>query len=157
MIMLLTHQQELRIQLSRSLQADVYSVVIPHHREDMVAVLNTSKPNLIVLDLYMNHPSGIEDLKILRDEGYQSGIIVLSGPSMMPILKGIYRSGVESVVQGPAKINGQYHLGTLQSAISSWRHSAISRRAYALYESGGRYDGRDLRDWLRAEREIEMR
>jgi CheY-like chemotaxis protein len=157
MIMLLTHQQELRIQLSTSLQADGHSIAIPHHREDMVTVLNTSKPDLVVLDLYMDHPSGIEDLKILRDEGYQGRIIVLSDPSMMPILKEIYPSGIESVVQGPAKINGQYHLGNLQSAISSGQHSAISRRAYALYESGGRHDGRDLHDWLRAERESERR
>jgi hypothetical protein len=32
-------------------------------------------------------------------------------------------------------------------------HDDIERRAYELYESRGREDGRDLDDWLQAERE----
>ena len=36
-------------------------------------------------------------------------------------------------------------------------HHEISQRAYELYESGGRQDGRDQRDWLTAEREILVR
>lgn len=74
MIMILTHQQELRRQLSARLQTNGHSVAIPHHRKEMITVLNTSKPGLIILDLYMNHPSGIEDLKLLRDEGYTVGL-----------------------------------------------------------------------------------
>jgi CheY-like chemotaxis protein len=151
--MVLTHQQELRKQLSTSLQAAGHSVAIPTHRADMVTVLHSSKPGLIVLDLYMNHPSGVEDLKILRDEGYQGRVIVLSGPSMRSLLKDIYPSEIESVVQIPANVHGQYQLGNLQSAISSSQHADISRRAYALYELGGRQDGHDLQDWLQAERD----
>jgi hypothetical protein len=33
-------------------------------------------------------------------------------------------------------------------------HDDIERRAYELYESRGREDGRDLDDWLEAEREV---
>jgi hypothetical protein len=33
-------------------------------------------------------------------------------------------------------------------------HDAIKRRAYELYESRGREDGRDLDDWLQAEHEV---
>lgn len=161
MIMLLLHQPELRRQLSTRLQAEGYAVASPLHRADMVTELNTCEPDVIVLDLYVDHPSGIEDLKILRDAGYQGRIIVLSGASMMPMLKEIYPWRIDSVVQVPPERQGQYHLGTLQSAISSClkqsHHSTISCRGYAFYESGGRQDGRDLHDWLRAEREIEMR
>ena len=161
MIMLLTHQQELREQLNKSLQASGYSVAVPPHREDMVTVLKTSKPQLIVLDLYLSDPSGSEDLKILRDQGYQGSIIVLSGPSMMPVLKEIYPDGIESVVQVPTMINGRYLLGELQSVISRCmrgsQHALITQRAYELYEASGRRDGRDMQDWLQAERESTMR
>ena len=33
-------------------------------------------------------------------------------------------------------------------------HSDIAQRAYELYEQRGRQDGRDLEDWLKAEREL---
>lgn len=33
-------------------------------------------------------------------------------------------------------------------------HNQISQRAYALYERGGRQDGRDQQDWFTAEREM---
>lgn len=118
MIMLLTHRQNLREQLNKSLQASGYSVTVPPHRDDMVTVLKESKPQLIILDLYLSDPSGTEDLKILRDQGYKGSIIVLSSPSMMPVLKEAYPSGIESVVQVPTKIHGQYQLGELQSIIS---------------------------------------
>ena len=36
-------------------------------------------------------------------------------------------------------------------------HHEISKRAYELYERGGRQDGRDQRDWLTAEREMLVR
>lgn len=119
MIMLLTHRQNLREQLRESLQASGYGVTIPPHRDDMVPVLKESKPQLVVLDLYVSDPCGAEDLKILRDQGYHRAIIVLSGPSMMPILKEVYPTGIERVVQVPTKINGRYQLGELQSIISS--------------------------------------
>lgn len=161
MIMLLTHRQNLREQLNESLQASGYSVTVPPHRDDMVTVLKESEPQLIILDLYLSDPSGSEDLKILRDQGYQGSIIVLSGPSMMPVLKEVYPVGIESVVQVPTKIKGRYHLGDLQTTISRCmrgsQHALITRRAYELYEAGGRHDGRDMQDWLQAEREITMR
>lgn len=33
-------------------------------------------------------------------------------------------------------------------------HADIAQRAYELYEQRGRQDGRDLEDWLKAEREL---
>jgi hypothetical protein len=33
-------------------------------------------------------------------------------------------------------------------------HAHIAQRAYELYEQRGRQDGRDLEDWLKAEREL---
>ena len=37
---------------------------------------------------------------------------------------------------------------------SAAHHERITHRAYELWEQGGRHDGQELHDWLRAEREI---
>ena len=114
MIMLLTHHRELRAQLNEALQQSGHNVAIPAHREDMLTVLKDSQPDLIILDLHLSHPSGTEDLKILREHGYVGRTIVLSAPSMMTVLKEAYASGVDRVVKVPAKIKGRYHLGELK-------------------------------------------
>lgn len=119
MIMLLTYRSELREQLKEALEAGGREVAIPPHRRDMVPVLKESRPELIVLDLYLSDPCGADDLKILRESGYQGKIIVLSGPSMMSVLKGAYGDGIHSVVQIPAQIHGRFHLGELLSTIKT--------------------------------------
>jgi hypothetical protein len=40
--------------------------------------------------------------------------------------------------------------------LKSRQHTLIAKRAYELYEAGGRQDGRDLDNWLQAEHEIAM-
>ena len=52
MIMVVTHQEELRNQLTHALLARGHEVAIPPHREDMLTVLKDSKPELLNLDLY---------------------------------------------------------------------------------------------------------
>jgi DNA-binding response OmpR family regulator len=167
MIMLLTHRRELREQLSKVLQESGHRVAIPPHREDMLAVLQNSHPRLIILDLYLSDPNGAEDLKLLRDHGYEGTIIVLSGPSMMSVLKDAYASKVESIVLVPVQTNGHLDLGDLQATINAClkgdsrekqekHHTLIAQRAYALYEANGRRDGRDVQDWLQAERDVGM-
>ena len=119
MIMLLTQDSELREQLSEVLQQSGHKVAVPEHREDMLAVLKDTQPALIILDLYLSHPSGAEDLKILREHGYHGKVIVLSAPSMASVLNEAYTDGVDRVVTVPAKIHGRYELGELQSTIKS--------------------------------------
>jgi DNA-binding response OmpR family regulator len=119
MIMLLTHHNELREQIREALQHNGYTVITPPHRGDMLTVLKDAQPDLIILDLYLSHPSGAEDLKNLREHGYQGKIIVLSAPSMTSVLKEAYASGIDRVVTVPAKIQGRFDLGELQSSIKS--------------------------------------
>ena len=167
MIMLLTHNNELREQISEALQHNGDTVKIPEHRGDMLAALKDAQPDLIILDLYLSHPSGPEDLKILREHGYQGKIIVLSAPFMTSVLKEAYPSGIDRVVTVPTRIHGRYELDELQSTIKSCLlmdlsgervidHEVIARRAYELYEAGGRHDGCSLQHWQNAERELKL-
>ena len=119
MIMLITDQSELREQISKSLRESGQTVAIPPHRQDMLTTLKESNPDLIILDLYVSDPSGAKDWKMLRDHGFQGGIIILAGPSMMSVLKEMHDGGTVCILQVPAMINGQFHLGELLSTIHS--------------------------------------
>ena len=163
MIMVLTDRTDLRKQLNEVLQASGYSVAIPSHREERLPMLVEYRPELIVLDLYVSDPSGTKEVKELRDHGYRGTIILLSGSSMMPVLKEAYASGITRVILIPALVKGRYLLGELQAAIKSCmqelhahqhKDALVARRAYELYEARGRHDGGDVQDWLQAEQEI---
>jgi len=165
MIMLLTHQEELRRQLTHALHLRGHDVAIPRHREDMLTVLKDSKPELVILDLYLSDRSGAENLRLMHDHGYAGAMLVLSGPSMMPIVNVVYASGlrVTRVVQAPANLNGKYDFGDLESNIKTLLdevgnrkrcHASIAKRAYELYETEGRQEGHNVQNWLRAEQEL---
>src|SRR5688572_19577849 len=165
MIMLLTHQEVLRRQLAHALNVRGHEVAIPPHREDMLRILNDSKHDLVILDLYLSDRSGAENLRLIHDHEYAGAMLVLSGPSMMPIVNVVYASGlrVTRVVQAPASINGQYEFGDLESNIQTLidevgnrkkSHASIARRAYELYEIGGKREGQNVQNWLRAEQEL---
>jgi ActR/RegA family two-component response regulator len=165
MILLVTHQEELRNQLVHALLARGHEVAIPRHREHMLTVLKDSKPELVILDLYLSDRSGAENLRLMHDYAYAGAMLVLSGPSMMPIVNVVYASGlrVTRVVQAPADINGKYDLADLESNIKTLLdevgkrkkcHASIAKRAYELYETEGRQEGHNVQNWLRAEQEL---
>lgn len=129
MIMLLTHQVELREQATEALRHSGYDVAIPLHRNDMIALLKEAHPRLVILDLYLSDPSGAEDLKRLRDAGYEGPIVLLSGPSMMPVLKEAYPRGVTRIVPLPAKINDRFDLGELRSSVHACLSGDVPTRA----------------------------
>ncbi len=128
MIMLLTQHSELREQLNEALKQSGYKVAIPAHREDMLTVLRDSQPDLTILDLYLSHPSGTDDLKMLRDNGYRGKTIILSGRSQTSVISETYAQGVDRVVQVPAKINGRYDLGELRAAVKWCIHPPDERQ-----------------------------
>ena len=165
MIMLVTYQEELRNQVLHSLLATGHEVAVPAHRNDLLTILNDFKPELVILDLYVSDPSGADNVRMIHEYGYTGAMMVLSGPSMMPVVKEIYSSGggLTRVVQGPAAINGHYDLGNLESTVRTLLkevrhrktcHASIAERAYDFYETRGKMEGHNVEDWLRAEQEL---
>ncbi len=162
MIMLLTYRSELREQLNKAIQDKGHETCIPAHRQDVLVAIKDRHPELIVLDLYLSEPSGIEVLRSLRQAGYHGRIIVLSGESMVSVLHDAQPLGLDTVVHIPARIGEHFDFGELEVAIETalrchereHHHARIARRAHELYQDGGRHDGRDIQDWLRAEREL---
>lgn len=108
MIMLLTHRCEIQEQLNAFLQGKGHETYVPaHHQEAMLAVKDCH-PELVVLDLYLAEPGGLEVLKALREDGYQGRIIVLSGEAMQTVARHAHPLGVDQVVHIPAKVAGQF-------------------------------------------------
>lgn len=167
MIMLVTHRAELRDQLQAMLEAKGHKTCVPAHRQDVLGVMEECHPHLIVLDLYLADPSGMNVLRALRDDGYHGSVIVLSGPSMTTVLHDALSLGVGKVVHVPEQVDGAFLLGELELAIeTSFRehkpdersyHGQIAKRAHELYERDGRQHGRDMDHWLRAEQELASR
>jgi len=164
MIMLITYRPEFREQLNKALQAKGHETCVPPHRDDVVPVMNDCRPHVIVLDLYLSDPSGLAVLKTLRQHGYHGKVVVLSGKSMTSVIHDAYPIGIDKVLHVPEKIAGHFDFRELELAIETClesdlqngdvRRARIAQRAHELYELGGRQEGRDVHDWLRAEQEV---
>ena len=53
-----------------------------------------------------------------------------------------------------ARVTGEGWMGKNTSGSRYPTNHEVAQRAYRLYEARGRVDGRDLEDWLRAEKEL---
>jgi DNA-binding response OmpR family regulator len=119
MIMLLTHRSEIREELNAFWQGKGHEICIPAHHQDAMAMMKNSHPELIVLDLYLSKASGLDVLKSLRQDGYRGKIIVLSGEAMLSVARHTHSLGVDRVVHVPAKLDGHFDLGELETALQS--------------------------------------
>ena len=154
MIMIVTFQEELRDQLVKSLGRQGYEVCVPPHREDVLPMAKQQQPVVVLLDMYNNSPSGLKVLQQLRAQGYKGKVVLLGGSSIPSIISEAFRFGVDQVVGGPQGIDEPSSLSQVETAIKTVLHSAIAARASELYEARGRMHGKDLEDWLEAERQI---
>ncbi len=154
MIMIVTFQEKLREQLVMSLEGQGYEVCVPPHREDVLTMAKEQQPLVVLLDMYNNSPSGLDVLQQLRTQGYTGKVVLLGGRSIPSIISQAFRFGVDQVVGGPQWIDESINLSQVETAIQTVLHSAIAARASELYESRDRMHGKDLEDWLEAERQI---
>ena len=117
MIMLLIHRSEILEQLNAFLQSKGHETCIPGHHQDAVIATKDCHPRLIVLDLYLSEPSGLDVLKALRQAGYQGKVIVLSGEAMLSVACHAHSLGIDKVLHLPAKVAGHFDFGELETAL----------------------------------------
>ena len=79
----------------------------------MLTHVSQMSPSVILLDLYLKNPSGLEILRRIRIEGYQGKVILLSGMSVRTEMPEAFSLRVDYVVSGPLA------LGELDCAIHS--------------------------------------
>jgi len=154
MIMVVTFQEEFRDKIRSFLSEKGYEVCVPPHRQDVVPMMKEKTPLVMVLDMYVAQPSGLEVLRELRAQNYKGKVVALAGTSVSSLMAQAFQLGVDQVIGGIQGSGGALNLDQVESAIKTALRSDIARRAFELYEAGGRMQGNDLGDWLEAERQI---
>jgi DNA-binding NarL/FixJ family response regulator len=152
--MIVTFQDEFRQKISSFLSEKGYEVCIPPHRQDVLPMVKEKNPFVIVLDMYVAEPNGLEVLRELRGQNYRGKVVVLAGSSVSSLMAQAFQLGVDQVIGGIQGSGGALNLDQVESAIKGVLHPYIARCAFELYEARGRTQGKDLDDWLEAERII---
>ena len=154
MIMVVTFQEDLRDNLCSFLLKKGYEVCIPPHRQDVCSLVKEKHPLVIVLDMYVAEPNGLQVLRDLRAQYYKGKFVVLAGTSISQVMPQALSLGIDQVVGGPQGIGGPIQFEEVEAAIRMALHPAIAARAFELYEARDRAPGKALEDWLEAERHI---
>ena len=154
MIMIIVHQEEFREQLSKFLRDRHFEVHTAPHRQDVSPMVKTLNPYVLVLDMYVAEPSGLNLLRQLRSEGFQGKVVALTGKSLSPLVSEVYRLGVDQIVGFPKGIDGPISLERIECAIKETMHDLIAKRAFEIHVAKGRAHGHDIDDWLEAEHQI---
>lgn len=153
-IMIVTFHEEFREKISAFLSEKGYEVCVPPHRQDVIPLIKEKSPLVVVLDMYVAEPNGLEVLRELRAQHYHGRIVALAGTSVRSLMSQASQLGVDQVIGGFQGDGGALNLDQVESAIKMSLHSSIARRAFELYEARGRTKGKDLEDWFEAERQI---
>ena len=154
MIMIVTFHEEFRGKISAFLSEKGYEVCVPPHRQDVIPLVKEKSPLVVVLDMYVAEPNGLDVLKELRAQHYQGKIVALAGTSVRSLMPQASQLGVDQVIGGFQGSGGALNLDQVESAIKMALHPGIAKRAFELYEARGRTKGNDLEDWFEAERQI---
>lgn len=154
MIMVVTFQDEFRQKISSFLSEKGYEVCIPSHRADVFPMVKEKNPFVIVLDMYVAEPSGLEVLRELRGQSYGGKVVALAGSSLSSSVAQAFKLGVDQVIGGFHSPGSTLLLDQVESSIKRALQPHIARRAFELYEARGRAQGNHLDDWLEAERQI---
>ena len=113
MILIMTHDEKFAHGVERSLKLKGEPVEVMTSGRAGLDRVAQSPPAVIVLDLYLKEPSGVDVLHELREMGYQGKIILLAGLSVSPLVPEALSFGVERVLTEP------FALGPLECAIRS--------------------------------------
>ena len=116
-IMVLTHRTDLRAQIASSLQTRGHQICTPDHQTDATVTAKRSHPDLVVLDMYLDNPSGAHVLSDLRADGYEGAVIAMPGVSKVVSVEHSRR--LHRIVQLPVQIGTRYDLGELETAVDS--------------------------------------
>ncbi len=117
MIMVVTYRSQLRDRVVERLRRCGYDVAVPPHRHDVVEWVKQTNPELIVLDMYVADPSGLEMLRRIRGAEYQGKVVALGGTSLSNVLSTAQALGLDQVVSGPELNDSTFNLAPLEAAI----------------------------------------
>ena len=101
MIFLVTHEVEFAKQMGRLLEAQGYPVKLAFEGSDVPTLVTQENSQLIIVNLYVQNPSGVEVLRQLRAQGYAGKIIVLGGYSASTEIRQALLLGIDQILGQP--------------------------------------------------------
>lgn len=113
LIYLITQKRELGRHLSEYLREKGYEIVITNDGIQGGHETIQTSPALVLIDLYLKNPSGLEVLRLIRNGGFKGEIILLAGVSVSRILPEAFYFGIHQVIGGHDLVD----IGQLESAI----------------------------------------
>lgn len=105
MLLIATIDRALRKNLQRTLTEKGNPFVLLEEGEDIIEAVFRHTPSLVVLDLYLTHPSGLEILRQLRAKGFSGKVVLLGGQSTQTLAPEASRLGAVQIVGRPFNAN----------------------------------------------------
>lgn len=105
MLLIATIDPILRKNLQQTLTEKGDPFLLLDEGEDIVAAVFRHNPSLVVVDLYLTHPSGLEILRQLREKGFSGKVVVLGGQSGQTLAPEASRLGAVQIIGRPFNAN----------------------------------------------------
>ncbi len=105
-----------------------YEVCVPPHRQDVFPLVKEENPLVIVLDMYVAAPNGLEVLRKLRAQNYKGKVVALAGMSVSSLMPQAFQLGVDQVIGGFQGWGGTLNLDQVESAITMTLRSEFPTR-----------------------------
>jgi ActR/RegA family two-component response regulator len=105
MLLIATIDPVLRTNLQQTLSAKGEPFLLLEEGEDIIDGVFRHTPSMVVLDLYLTRPSGLEILRQLREKGYSGKVVMLSGQSAQTLAPEASRLGAIQIVGRPFNAN----------------------------------------------------
>ena len=104
MLLLATIDPILRSHLQRAL-TEKEDFLLLEEGDNIIETAFCHEASVLILDLYMSHPSGLDILRKLRIQGFGGKVVVLGGQSTQSLASEAMRLGALQIVGRPFNAN----------------------------------------------------
>ncbi len=105
MLLIATIDPILRKNLQTTLTQKGDPFLLLEEGEDIIETVFRHNPSMVVLDLYLTQPSGLEILRQLREQGFSGKVVLLGGQSPQTLAPEASRLGAIQIVGRPFNAN----------------------------------------------------
>ena len=105
MLLLATQEENFRKDLKEIVTQRGGLCVESENGEDTLSQVIQFQPDIILLDLYLTKPCGLEVLRRLRADGYRGKVVILGGHSVQTMTSEALRFGASQIVGRPLDIH----------------------------------------------------
>jgi DNA-binding response OmpR family regulator len=105
MLLIATADSILRSHLQQTLIEKGDPFLLLEEGDNIVDSVIRHQPSLVILDLYLTHPSGLTILRRLRAQGYAGKVVMLGGQSTQTLTPEATHLGAMQIVGRPFSVN----------------------------------------------------